>query len=414
MTRESDWVVCQLGAREHYAIPRALHAMGCLDMLLTDAWVPPGSPLGMIRRNLRERHHPAIPGERVNGFTAGAIGFEAAARLRGWQGWEGILRRNDWFQQRVVDQLCSLNPGSAHLPPLGTSGKARRAIPTLFSFSYTAREPFRWAKRKGWKTVLGQIDGALGEERHIAEVQQRHEAVAGAFRPAPPRYWEQWREECEMADTILVNSEWSRSLLMREGIPSDKIETVPLAYSPPTESLGFVREYPAVFDRARPLRVLFLGQVSVRKGVMELLEAARMLAGRPVEWWMVGPEVVSLPRALREQGQVRWFGAVPRGKAAEFYRNADVFLFPTHSDGFGLTQLEAQAWKLPIIASAHCGRVVQPGRNGLELDAVSAEAIAEAIESCLEEPERLAGWSRQAVDLEAFSLDRLASRLSSL
>ena len=42
------WICCQLGAREHYAIPRALSRLGTLDWLITDAWVPPSSILAKI------------------------------------------------------------------------------------------------------------------------------------------------------------------------------------------------------------------------------------------------------------------------------------------------------------------------------------------------------------------------------
>lgn len=402
MTGKGDWVVCQLGAREHYAIPRALHDSGRLDWLLTDAWVPPGNLWGMVRRNLRERHHKALPGQSVRAFTAGAIGFEGIARLRGWHGWEGVLRRNQWFQEQVLSWLEDKSSRVAGGFEQGT----------LFSFSYTAREPFRWAKRNGWKTILGQIDGAIGDEHHIAKVYQRHEA--GNFRPAPKTYWEQWREECDMADTVLVNSEWARTLLMRAGVPGNKIVTVPLAYSPPLESLSFVRNYPDAFDETRPLRILFLGQVSLRKGALDLLNAARLLSGRPAEFWMVGPEISPVPPHLRKLDNVRWVGAVPRGRAADYYRDADVFLFPTHSDGFGLTQLEAQAWKLPIIASPHCGRVVESGINGWELPKVGPNEIAAAVEMCLEDPTLLAQWSRQADDLAGFSLEALALRLNSL
>ena len=57
---------------------------------------------------------------------------------------------------------------------------------------------------------------------------------------------------------------------------------------------------------------------------------------------------------------------------SKFYKEADVFILPTLSDGFGLTQLEAQSWKLPVIASRHCGEVVRDGENGVVLEEVSA------------------------------------------
>ncbi len=62
-----------------------------------------------------------------------------------------------------------------------------------------------------------------------------------------------------------------------------------------------------------------------------------------------------------------------------YYRDADVFILPTLSDGFGLTQLEAQAWKLPVIASRYCGEVVRDGFNGVVIEEVTGLRIAEVI-----------------------------------
>jgi glycosyltransferase involved in cell wall biosynthesis len=87
-----------------------------------------------------------------------------------------------------------------------------------------------------------------------------------------------------------------------------------------------------------------------------------------------------------------------------------VFLFPTLSDGFGLTQLEAQAWKLPVIASRHCGDVVRRGVNGVMLDEVSGQAIADAIRECVMNPPRLLSMSRNA-RASSFSLDRVRHEL---
>ena len=57
------WICCQLGAREHYAIPRALFRLGMLDWLVTDAWVPPASILRIVARTeseIRDRWHEEL------------------------------------------------------------------------------------------------------------------------------------------------------------------------------------------------------------------------------------------------------------------------------------------------------------------------------------------------------------------
>ncbi|HEV8168055.1 MAG TPA: glycosyltransferase, partial [Pyrinomonadaceae bacterium] len=84
------------------------------------------------------------------------------------------------------------------------------------------------------------------------------------------------------------------------------------------------------------------------------------------------------------------------------------------SDGFGLTQLEAQSWKLPVVASRYCGEVVRDGFNGALLEEVSGEAIANVVRQFLETPASLSAMSiRSGID-ERFSLNSLASSLKAL
>jgi hypothetical protein len=68
------WLCCQLGAHEHYAIPRALFRMGMLGYLLTDAW-PASSLFGMIaeRSEVKDRAGGDIVGF-ANCLPIGKIG----------------------------------------------------------------------------------------------------------------------------------------------------------------------------------------------------------------------------------------------------------------------------------------------------------------------------------------------------
>jgi glycosyltransferase involved in cell wall biosynthesis len=159
---------------------------------------------------------------------------------------------------------------------------------------------------------------------------------------------------------------------------------------------------------------LFLGQINLRKGVAPLLEAVELLAGEHVEFWFVGPMQIRIPQELRLHPQIRWFGVAPRVAVESYYRDADVFILPTLSDGFGLTQLEAQAWKLPLIASRYCGEVVRDGFNGVVLEEVTGVGIAEVLLQCLREPERLSAMSVRSTVEERFSLHSLASSLRQL
>jgi glycosyltransferase involved in cell wall biosynthesis len=404
------WICCQLGAREHYAIPRTLFRMGMLGFVVTDAWFPPWSLLAKIcghESKLAERFHNELSDARVKEFSSSLILFETFARARRLSEWEKILARNRWFQRKVVAAVTSnIRSQTSHAP-------------ILLSYSYTALAPFRYAKAHGWKTVLVQIDPGPEEEAIVAEEAARVPALAGEWHPAPAQYWDFWREECNLADRIVINSEWSREGLIRGGIPADKMSIIPLAYEPETGSEWLTeprrqRKYPARFTFERPLRVLFLGLINLRKGVARLLEAARILRDEPVEFWMVGPEEIANSGTITHAGRVKWFGAVTRHQAAGFYRNADLFILPTLSDGFAITQLEAQAHGLPVITSKNCGKVVENGLNGIILDEPSAACIAHAVRDCIASADRLEKLASASAVRDKFTIEALANQLQRL
>jgi glycosyltransferase involved in cell wall biosynthesis len=403
------WLCFQLGAREHYAIPRALLRVHMLEFLLTDAWVPPSSFVAKVcgrSSKIRERFHNELRDARVKAFNSSLFLFEALARARGLSGWTRIIARNRWFQCKVVSflrsQLSTLN-----------------SQPILLSYSYTALEPFRYAKGHGWKTLLVQIDPGPAEEAIVAEEAARVPELAGAWQPAPPEYWNDWREECKLADWIVVNSEWSRDGLIRGGIPSEKISIIPVAYEAERpRDYGTTRpqerSYPVRFTQERPLRVLFLGQINLRKGVARLLEAARILRDEPVEFWMAGPVEIAMLDANTDAGRMKWLGPVTRKQAAEVYRGADVFILPTLSDGFAITQLEAQAHGLPVIASKFCGKVVDNGLDGIVLEEPTAACIAAAVRDCIAGADRLQKLAAASRLRDEFTIQALAERLQKL
>lgn len=388
-----SWICAQIGAREHYAIPRAARQTDCLELLLTDVWTPPESFSALIPvRSWRERFHSDLSSSAVASSNLRFLLLEAEFRARKLPGIASALRRNQVFQQfalRHLEKLYRSRPGQPRV---------------LFAYSYAAKSIFQFARSRGWKTVLGQIDPGLKEEQIVSSLDPSGQL----FQPFPSTYWESWREELQLSDLILVNSEWSRNALIAEGAPPGRVILVPLVYSPPPEAASFGRLYPDRFSHERPLRLLFLGQVNLRKGMGLLLEVMRRMASFPVEFSIVGPLSIPIPADLQGKPHVRWLGPVPRGDVADFFRQADVFLFPTFSDGFGLTQLEAQAWKLPIIASRNCGKVVLHGQNGLELQELSVDAIITAIHACLQDPNLLRSLSRNSELSSEFSLPALS------
>jgi glycosyltransferase involved in cell wall biosynthesis len=282
---------------------------------------------------------------------------------------------------------------------------------TVFAYSYAAREIFSYARSRGWNTILGQIDPGPFEEKLVAELHGRS-ALKADWERAPTRYWDEWRIECDLADTIVVNSVWSYEGLRKAGIPGDKLALIPLVFEAPAAAHDFLRTYPSKFTGERRMRVLFLGQINLRKGAEPLFEAIRLLRHHPIEFWFVGPIQIEVPDDLKNVSFVRWFGPVPRSQTDDFFRAADVFVFPTFSDGFGLTQLEAGAWQMPVVASRNCGRVVN--HEKLILEDVTARTIAARLEWCFENPGLLKSLAGEQSSPRESGITELGTRLNEL
>jgi glycosyltransferase involved in cell wall biosynthesis len=398
----SLWICAQIGAREHYAIPRALHHVHQLELLLTDAWAAPSDRpfTQLLPKTFKDRYHVDLATAAVKSFQAGLIAFELPHKIRRIHYWETTVLRDRWFQQRAIRYLDQISDSLLDTPPI------------LFSYSYAALDLLRYAKKRGWKTVLGQIDPGLVEENIVAAEHAQHPGLATQWQPTPAGYWQRWQQECAIADYILVNSHWSQQALTQVGVCESKIQIVPLAYEPPAQAKQFSKTYPQQFTSDRPLKVLFLGQILLRKGLAALLEAAQQLQDQPIEFSMVGSLHINTTQI--HLPNVRWIGPVPRSETAHYYQQADVFLFPSLSDGFGLTQLEAQAWQLPIIASQHCGQVVTDRQNGLILPEVSGRAIAALLQACMGDPALLSGLSQRSKVSPEFSLSKLSQTLQKI
>lgn len=393
-----DWICCQLGAREHYAVPRSLMACGHRVHLLTDVWAARHSRWWMPGR-WKQRCHEQVPSGNVTSWNVSALSLQAQLACRRLSMWSRIRATDNWFQARCSQALPKLVDGC-------------RKVPIVFAYSYCAKGVFETAKSLGCRTILGQIDPGPVEMRLVQKLEARHGFTDIEWPSAD--YWDNWKDECRLADTIVVNSDWSRRALLEEGIDGAKICVVPLAYEKNILPANDERDLPEHFSTSRPLRVLFLGQVNLRKGTKELIEAIRLLQGAPVEWTVVGGGDPRLMKELTDLPQTVVTGPVSRHDVRGYYQDADVFILPTHSDGFALTQLEAAAYGLPIVASEFCGDVVRNEVNGLRLSDVTGSAIADAVQKLAVDTAYVQALSRAQRQLGALSLKDLGMRFLSL
>jgi glycosyltransferase involved in cell wall biosynthesis len=110
------------------------------------------------------------------------------------------------------------------------------------------------------------------------------------------------------------------------------------------------------------LKALWVGQTAYRKGLpVSMAAVAQARADLPG----LRLQVVGVPPGKPTEG-VDWLGIVPPDNMAEVYSAADLFIFPTRYESFGLVVIEAMAAGLPVIVSDVIGEgIVTDGRNGI-------------------------------------------------
>ena len=137
-----------------------------------------------------------------------------------------------------------------------------------------------------------------------------------------------------------------------------------------------------------------------------------MLANHPVRFTIAGPIGISQEAVQSAPRNVTFIGRVTRDQASAIYKRADVFVLPTISDGFAITQIEAMSHGLPVITTPNCGEVVSDGIDGNIVPIRDAKALAAAIEAYASDRSKLikaSGAARQKA--QQFSLGKLDERL---
>jgi glycosyltransferase involved in cell wall biosynthesis len=398
------WTVAQIGARENYAAARAFAPVGRLHRLYTDVWCRYGA--GLLRygpaatRALAGRWHAGVPSDRVVSFTVAALWHEVRSRFgrnRASDIYDAYLRAGRWFDHRLLVHL------DRHPLVPGTDA--------FFTYNTGALKTLRALRQRGFVGLVDQMDTGRAAYDLVREEAARWPGWELAPLTVPDAYFDRIAAEWEAASGVVVNSDWTAQALVLQRVPREKIHVVPMAYEPPV--LGALTQ-PRSPGR-RPLVVLWLGNVVLQKGIQYLVAAARLLADRPIRFVVVGHVGISRRAVESAPPSVEFVGRVTRDRAAEAYRAADLFVFPTLSDGFGLTQLEAMAHGLPVVATPNCGAVVEHGRDGLIVPAGDAAALATAVANLADDPGRRAEMGRQAlVKAGTFSLAAYAGRLDAI
>lgn len=175
--------------------------------------------------------------------------------------------------------------------------------------------------------------------------------------------------ELEEADYITIPSPFVRQSMITAGIPEQKLIEIPFG-------MDQSRFITPKATSSHPFRVIFAGQISIRKGVPYLLEAWRQLQWSDAELWLVGgltADFKTIQQRWANLTGVKFWGH--SSDLPNMFQQSDLFVFPSIEEGSALVTYEAMACGLPVITTLNAGSVVRDGQDGFIIPIRDIEAL---------------------------------------
>jgi glycosyltransferase involved in cell wall biosynthesis len=346
--------------------PACALQMGLQPLFLTGLYFKPRAwpfslvpilPKGLRERTLAQlskRRVAGLPDERV--ISVSGVLPESVLRPLKLTGSLNLI--HDWFASRWLLQHGHQKCGTAIFH--GFQGSCTRSIAA--------------ARRAGMITGV-EITQPLATFSVVPEERARL-----GLPVCQGRSPSQDTAEIRSADFIIVQSAWSTTGI-RELRQRARIILLHLGVD--------TERFRPGLDHAPGFQAIFVGQLCVRKAIHHLLDAWRQLNVPGAKLLIVGAPTDELGcRLVREHiNGVIWLGQVSAQRIAELYRQSDVFVGPSLSEGGFNAVYEAGASGLPCIVSDHAGSFVRDGEEGFIVRAGDVAGLSEKLNALGQNPD---------------------------
>jgi len=266
----------------------------------------------------------------------------------------------------------------------------------------------RFAKLRQTRTVLN-IHGILQLER---KAEQWNESV-------PFRVWIRTLSFSNLADRIVVNSEYMRNnVVFWYRLNRDKVVVIPNG----VDLKVFAGSNDRILLEGDP-SVLYVGHFARLKGVDILIRAiAKLRIELPnIKLHLVGrgnvPAFALLAKKEGIEKHVVFHGWVEQSTLSSYYKSADICVFPSRHEGFGLVILEAMASGIPVIASdiPTFREIISDGSDGRLFKSEDADSLSKEIIALYQDPYLRKELSRNAFEKATkYSWENIADKYISL
>lgn len=234
------------------------------------------------------------------------------------------------------------------------------------------------AKSLGAVTVIERASSHPVTQNRLLDEEYRRFLNKSYIRGSVQGLIDRAVTEMEECDYITVPSEFAANSLVENGVDRKKLLLLPFGVD--TERFRPREKHDDTF------RAVFIGQVSVRKGILYLLEAWKGMALPDSELVVVGPQSPDIKELLAKYAGIKNIKFVNYvNDLTKVYQTASVFVFPSIEEGSALVNYEAMASGIPVITTYNSGSLARDGLDGFVIPIRDVAAIREKLQTLYED-----------------------------
>lgn len=261
-----------------------------------------------------------------------------------------------------------------------------RALPdcdVYVGLSGTALSAGRRQQARGGRYVCDR--GSSHIKVQDALLREEHKAWGMPFDGIDPRAMEREEAEYALADCITVPSTFALRSFVSQGIAPDKMRLLPYG-------VNLARFVPCDNPSPARLDVLFVGAMSLQKGLPYLLQAFKTLNHPRKSLTFAGassPKVIAL---MKTHGlwsdDIKVLGHVPQPELKRLMSQSHALVLPSVQEGLAMVMAQAMACGCPVIASENTGarNLFDDGQEGFIVPIRDAQALADRLQRLADEP----------------------------
>lgn len=366
--QDKRFIISHSGKQHSYHVAKALHELGYLKAFYTSSYIANFSLQNFIQKKgwsfLSRRFLQGLGGQYVKAAWRYEIKEQFFRKLKGNTQAvnELVYKRDISFDSNLARKLSKFS------------------FDVFWGFQGSCRKSLEAASNIGKPGICEMTIAHLPfAKRVLDEEAALHPEWADSidFTSFPAYYEQRLIEEPLIANKVIAISSFLKQTLVQEGVNAEKVTVIPLGFD--TRLIKFTEQNASITNR--PLRLLYVGRITQRKGIKYLLEAIKQFDKKDVELHIIG-NVYGSGKAFQAYNDHYYYTpGVSQHELFNLYGNYDVLVFPSILEGFGLVTVEAMGAGLPVITTPHTNatEVIEDSKNGYVVPVRNIDSIVKAI-----------------------------------